>query len=128
AAGGLLETRNPSAEEAGGRLEDERIEGADLGNEISTSSNEGEGQLQQHLGSSGRSRDRPIELLSKGRLVAEYLRPPRDDRDEGQVCPSCEGTNTKAMFSTFAVVGTAETSSASTSGGCACGGSCACSN
>jgi len=49
-------------------------------------------------------------------------------RDERQVCPSCEGTNTKAMFSTFAVVGTAETSSASTSGGCACGGSCACSN
>ncbi|TMF29425.1 MAG: zinc ribbon domain-containing protein [Chloroflexi bacterium] len=52
-------------------------------------------------------------------------------RDERQVCPSCESTNTKVMFSTFAVVGTGEASSASTastSGGCACGGSCACSN
>jgi len=49
-------------------------------------------------------------------------------RDERQVCPSCESTSTKVMFSTFAVVGTAETSGASTSGGCACGGSCACSN
>jgi len=49
-------------------------------------------------------------------------------RDERQLCPSCESTNTKAMFSTFAVVGSAEASSASTSGGCACGGSCACSN
>jgi len=49
-------------------------------------------------------------------------------RDERQVCPSCESTNTKVMFSTFAVVGTGEASSASTTGGCACGGSCACSN
>src|SRR5438874_131815 len=84
AAGGGLEARKPPAEEAGGRLEDERVEGADLGNEISTSSNEGEGKLQQHLRSSCRSRDRPIELLSKGRLVAELLSPPRDDRDVRQ--------------------------------------------
>jgi len=49
-------------------------------------------------------------------------------RDVRQVCPECESTNTKVMFSTFAVVGTGEASSASTSGGCACGGSCACSN
>jgi putative FmdB family regulatory protein len=49
-------------------------------------------------------------------------------RDESQVCPECESTNTKVMFSTFAVVGTGEASSASTSGGCACGGSCSCSN
>jgi putative FmdB family regulatory protein len=50
-------------------------------------------------------------------------------RDERQVCPQCEGTNTKAMFSTFAVMGSSETSlSASASGGCACGGACSCSN
>ena len=84
AAGGVLEARNPAAEEAGGRLEDERVEGADLGNEISTSSNEGKGKLQQHLRSSCRSRDRPIELLSKCRLVPELLSPPRDDRDVRQ--------------------------------------------
>jgi putative FmdB family regulatory protein len=50
-------------------------------------------------------------------------------RDERQVCPECESTNTKAMFSTFAVAGRGEaTSSAASGGGCACGGSCACSN
>lgn len=49
-------------------------------------------------------------------------------RDERQVCPECESTNTKAMFSTFAVMGSGETASASTGGGCACGGSCSCSN
>jgi putative FmdB family regulatory protein len=49
-------------------------------------------------------------------------------RDERQVCPECESTNTRVMFSTFAVIGTGEASSTSTSGGCACGGSCACSN
>jgi putative FmdB family regulatory protein len=49
-------------------------------------------------------------------------------RDERQICPECEGTNTKAMFSTFAVVGSGEAASASTAGGCACGGSCSCSN
>src|SRR5438105_14403985 len=81
AAGGVLEARNPPAEEAGGRLEDERVEGADLGNEISTSSNEGKGQLQQHLRSCCRPRDRPIELLPKRRLVAELLRPSRGDGD-----------------------------------------------
>lgn len=47
-------------------------------------------------------------------------------RDARQVCPECESTNTRAMFSTFAVIGGA--AKASTSGGCACGGSCACSN
>lgn len=52
-----------------------------------------------------------------------------DSRDQRQVCPECEGTNTKAMFSTFAVMGSGETASSSASGGgCACGGSCACSN
>jgi len=49
-------------------------------------------------------------------------------RDERQVCPQCEGTNTRAMFSTFAVAASSEGSATSTSGGCACGGSCACSN
>jgi putative FmdB family regulatory protein len=48
-------------------------------------------------------------------------------RDQRQVCPECESTNTKAMFSTFAVVGSGE-ASIQTSGGCACGGSCSCSN
>jgi putative FmdB family regulatory protein len=49
-------------------------------------------------------------------------------RDERQVCPECEGTSTKAMFSTFAMVGRSEAAGASTSGGCGCGGSCACAN
>ena len=50
-------------------------------------------------------------------------------RDARQVCPECESTNTKAMFSTFAVMGSSQGSSASTAGGgCACGGSCSCSN
>ena len=50
-------------------------------------------------------------------------------RDQRQVCPECESTETKAMFSTFAVVGTSDTAGgASTSGGCACGGSCSCAN
>ncbi|MDQ6709316.1 MAG: zinc ribbon domain-containing protein [Candidatus Dormibacteraeota bacterium] len=51
-------------------------------------------------------------------------------RDERQVCPSCEGTNTRALFSMFAVTGVESSSkaSASTSGGCGCGGGCACSN
>jgi putative FmdB family regulatory protein len=50
-------------------------------------------------------------------------------RDERQVCPQCEGTDTKAMFSTFAVTGSASEAATSTSGGgCACGGACSCSN
>jgi putative FmdB family regulatory protein len=48
-------------------------------------------------------------------------------RDQRQVCPECEGTNTRAMFSTFAVTGSGEQASSS-SGGCACGGSCSCAN
>jgi putative FmdB family regulatory protein len=48
-------------------------------------------------------------------------------RDQRQLCPECESTNTKAMFSMFAVTGSGETAGAS-AGGCACGGSCACSN
>jgi putative FmdB family regulatory protein len=49
-------------------------------------------------------------------------------REARQVCPQCEGTDTKAMFSMFAVTGSGEASSASSSGGCGCGGGCACSN
>ena len=49
-------------------------------------------------------------------------------RDAPQVCPQCEGSNTKAMFSTFAVLASGEASSTSSAGGCACGGSCSCSN
>jgi putative FmdB family regulatory protein len=49
-------------------------------------------------------------------------------REEKQVCPRCEGTNTKALFSVFAVGNTSETSTSS-GGGCGCaGGSCACAN
>ncbi len=49
-------------------------------------------------------------------------------RDEKQVCPQCEGTNTKALFSMFAVTGRSEVG-ASTGAGCGCGGgSCACAN
>src|SRR5258708_29626855 len=72
----MLEARRPTAQEAGDRLEREWVEGADLGNKISTGSNEGKGQLQQHLRASRRARDRPIELLPKGGPVAEFLRPP----------------------------------------------------
>ena len=49
-------------------------------------------------------------------------------RDERQICPQCEGTNTKALFSTFAVTGKGDSAATSNSSGCACGGSCACSN
>jgi putative FmdB family regulatory protein len=49
-------------------------------------------------------------------------------RDERQVCPECESTNTKAMFSTFAVMGSGVAMETASSGGCACGGSCSCSN
>jgi putative FmdB family regulatory protein len=49
-------------------------------------------------------------------------------RDQQQVCPQCEGTSTKAMFSTFAVMGSAEGASTAATGGCACGGACSCSN
>ena len=49
-------------------------------------------------------------------------------RDQRQVCPQCEGTNTRAMFSTFAVVGAGDAADTSTAGGCGCGGSCACAN
>ncbi len=76
AAGWVLEARRAPSQEAGGGLEHERVEGADLGNKISTGSNEGKGKLQQHLRSCRRPRDRPIELLPKGRPVAEFLRPP----------------------------------------------------
>jgi putative FmdB family regulatory protein len=53
-------------------------------------------------------------------------------RDQVQVCPSCEGTRTRALFSTFAISGAATASEASTSGGgggCGgCGGACSCAN
>jgi len=50
-------------------------------------------------------------------------------RAERQVCPSCEGTNTKALFSTFSVTaGASASSTGAGSGGCGCGGGCACSN
>jgi len=49
-------------------------------------------------------------------------------RDESQLCPQCESTNTKAMFSVFAVTGKSEGSSTASSGGCACGGACSCAN
>jgi putative FmdB family regulatory protein len=49
-------------------------------------------------------------------------------RDERQVCPSCEGTNTKALFSTFAVTSSQGSTESVGSGGCGCGGGCSCSN
>jgi putative FmdB family regulatory protein len=53
-----------------------------------------------------------------------------ESREQKQVCPQCEGTNTKALFSTFAVTTTAGAeASASTGGGCGgCGGACSCAN
>jgi putative FmdB family regulatory protein len=52
-------------------------------------------------------------------------------RETVQVCPSCEGTRTRALFSTIAVTGSMAEGEApvSTGGGCGgCGGGCACSN
>lgn len=57
-----------------------------------------------------------------------------DSRDAVQVCPSCEGVKTRALFSTFAMTGSASESEASTSaggggGGCGgCAGGCSCAN
>ncbi|HYM50924.1 MAG TPA: zinc ribbon domain-containing protein [Candidatus Limnocylindrales bacterium] len=55
-----------------------------------------------------------------------------DSREATQVCPSCEGTRTRALFSTVAVTGSAsegEAPAVSGGGGCGgCGGGCACSN
>jgi putative FmdB family regulatory protein len=48
-------------------------------------------------------------------------------RDARQVCPQCEGTNTRVLFSTFAVKSSGEVATTS-AGGCGCGGGCACSN
>ena len=49
-------------------------------------------------------------------------------RAQRQICPACEGTNTRALFSTFAVTGgeSSVKSSGAPSGGC--GGGCACAN
>jgi len=54
-------------------------------------------------------------------------------RAEKQVCPQCESTKTKALFSAFAVTGrsdaAASTATGMSGGGCGCGGGgCACSN
>lgn len=82
AAGGpTLDAWHPTTQKAGGRLEELWIEGTDLGNEISTGSNERESKLQQHLRSGRGPRDRPVELLAKGRPVAELLRPAGGDHD-----------------------------------------------
>src|SRR5438876_1374412 len=62
-----------------------RIDGADFGNELSASCNEGQGKLQQHRRRSRRSRDRPVELLPKRRLVAEVLRPAGEYRHIAQL-------------------------------------------
>ena len=53
-------------------------------------------------------------------------------RDQAQVCPRCESTSTRALFSTFATLGGSEepvASSGGGGGGCGgCGGSCSCGN
>ena len=53
-------------------------------------------------------------------------------RDAAQVCPSCEGTRTRALFSTFAITGAAsigEPVVQSGGGGCGgCAGGCSCAN
>jgi putative FmdB family regulatory protein len=51
------------------------------------------------------------------------------ERDEAQVCPSCESTKTRVLVSSFAFAGTGDSSSAleagggESAGGC-CGGGC----
>lgn len=53
-------------------------------------------------------------------------------RDAAQMCPSCEGTRTRALFSTFAVTGSASSGEAAVrggGGGCGgCAGGCSCAN
>jgi putative FmdB family regulatory protein len=51
------------------------------------------------------------------------------ERDEAQVCPSCESTKTRVLVSSFAFAGAGDSSSAfeagaGESGGGCCGGSC----
>ena len=51
------------------------------------------------------------------------------ERDQAQVCPSCESTKTRVLVSSFAFAGTGESASAfeagggESAGGC-CGGGC----
>ena len=51
------------------------------------------------------------------------------ERDQAQVCPSCESSKTRVLVSSFAFAGTGESSSAfeasggESTGGC-CGGGC----
>jgi len=46
-----------------------------------------------------------------------------------QVCPSCESTNTRAVFSTFASLKAGAGGEVSSGGGCGgCGGNCGCSS
>ncbi|HEY8815126.1 MAG TPA: zinc ribbon domain-containing protein [Candidatus Dormibacteraeota bacterium] len=51
------------------------------------------------------------------------------ERDQAQVCPSCESSKTRVLVSSFAFAGTGESSSAfeagagESAGGC-CGGGC----
>src|SRR5438067_26455 len=62
-----------------------RVDGADFGNEVSATCNEGQGKLQQHGRWSRCPRDRPVELLPKRRLVTEFLRPAREHRYVAQL-------------------------------------------
>ena len=53
------------------------------------------------------------------------------ERDKAQVCPACESTKTRVLVSSFASLGSGESSasdfmSESTGGGCGCGGACSC--
>jgi putative FmdB family regulatory protein len=48
-------------------------------------------------------------------------------RTATQVCPQCESTNTRAVFSTFASLSASGDTASETGGGCGgCGGGCAC--
>lgn len=51
------------------------------------------------------------------------------ERDRGQACPHCESPHTRVLVSSFAPIGAGETAAAmpAASGGCGCGGACACS-
>jgi putative FmdB family regulatory protein len=53
------------------------------------------------------------------------------ERDQAQVCPSCESTRTRVLVSSFAYAGAGDSLETmdmgpSTSGGGCCGGSCGC--
>src|SRR5205807_7072856 len=76
--------RRSAAEQAAGGLESGRIDLTNFGNQVSTSPNEGERQLQQDRRPGGRPRDRPVERLSIGGQMPVQLGAAGQDGDVAQ--------------------------------------------